>query len=374
MAFDQFVHRFRKAPLVLLSLAFFAGLAGEAAAESAFCSTVRADYQRALRNSGGGGGGGGSVADLGRLRRQLADAQNDARRAGCRKLFGKPGKNCGAINARINKLQGDISRAKSGGGSFASNNSRYEADRLRSILRRNGCDVPSSGGGGTEYASSGYRTLCVRTCDGYYFPIAYSSSRSRFKIDEAVCQSMYGGAGAELYYHSNGAPSDTAVSLRGEPLSNLGTAFAYRHFFSPSCQGQLQRGLAYLGEAFIARASEAASKTVSGKQTPTRAPALLPPPMPRIAAGQDPETLANLAGRFVVEPVVVEEEVEEVEVVASATAPADVRKLGPDYYYTPPIKIEALRNPPQTGPMFTLIGSAHADEAGRDMPGRTTVQ
>ena len=31
---------------------------------------------------------------MGKLQRQLADAQNDARRAGCRRiLFGKPGKN-----------------------------------------------------------------------------------------------------------------------------------------------------------------------------------------------------------------------------------------------------------------------------------------
>jgi Protein of unknown function (DUF2865) len=371
MAFDHLVHRFRKAPLVLLSMAFAIGLAGEAAAESAFCRTVRADYERALRSSGGGGGGGGSVADLGRLRRQLADAQNDARRAGCRKLFGKPGKGCGAIESRISKIQRDISRARGGGGSFASNNTRANADRLRSILRRNGCDAPSSRGGEAEYASSGYRTLCVRTCDGYYFPINFSSSRSRFKIDEAVCQSMYGGAAAELYYHSNGAPSDTAVSLKGEPLSNLGTAFAYRHFYSPSCQGQLQRGLAYLGEAFIARASAAMSKTADTNQAPTRAPALLPTPVPRIAAGQDPETLANLAGRFTVEPVEIGVEEEMVEV---ASVPAAIRKLGPDYYYTPPIAIEALRNPPQTGPAFTLIGSAHAGEADEDLPGRTTVQ
>src|SRR6266540_3435428 len=31
-----------------------------------------------------------------------------------------------------------------------------------------------------------YRTLCVRTCDGYYFPISYATNRSHFKTDAAV--------------------------------------------------------------------------------------------------------------------------------------------------------------------------------------------
>jgi len=36
-----------------------------------------------------------------------------------------------------------------------------------------------------------YRTLCVRSCDGYYFPISYATGRGRFKTDAAVCASMY---------------------------------------------------------------------------------------------------------------------------------------------------------------------------------------
>ena len=39
-----------------------------------------------------------------------------------------------------------------------------------------------------------------------------------------------------------------------------------------------------------------------------------------------------------------------------------------------PIAIEGLRNPPQRGPVFTLIGSAHASEPDDDMPGETSVQ
>jgi hypothetical protein len=363
MAFDHLTRRLGIIPALGLALVFAIGLAGEAAAQSAFCRQLQSDYLRANRGSGGGGGG-----NVAKLQRQLADAQNDARRAGCRRiLFGKPGKNCPAIMARVNQLQRDLGRARAGGGGgFNVSNSRFERDRIRNALVRNGCEVPSRGG--MEYAGSGYRTLCVRTCDGYYFPVSFSTNRSRFKIDEAVCKSMYGGSPAELYVHFNGSPSDTAVSLKGEPIMTSTNAFAYRHFYSGSCQGQLHRGLANLGEAFLARIAEAQSNEPPKDRPKTKGPELLPDPVARVAPGQDPETLANLAGRFTVRPV---RSAEEAAVVAASTP---MRKLGPEYYYTTPIAIEGLRNPPQRGPMFTLIGSAHASEPDDDMPGETSVQ
>ncbi|HET7715614.1 MAG TPA: DUF2865 domain-containing protein [Bauldia sp.] len=363
MASDQFLPRLKRASAVGLAIVFGIGLAGEAEAQSAFCRQVQADYLRADRGSGGGGRG-----DIGKLQRQLADAQNDARRAGCRRLlFGKPGKNCPAILARINKLQRELGRARTGGGGFAVSNNRFERDRLRGILLRNGCEVPSRGGG-SDFAGSGYRTLCVRTCDGYYFPISFSTSRSRFKIDEAVCQSMYGGAPAELFVHYNGSPSDTAVSLKGEPLASSTNAFAYRYFYSQSCQAQLHTGLASLAEAFLARMAEAQSNAPPEDRAKTVAPKLLPRPMVRVEPGQDPETLANLGGGFTVRPVRSPEEA----AVASASEP--MRKLGPAYYYTTPIAVEGLRDPPQRGPVFSLIGSAHADEADDGSSGETSVQ
>lgn len=371
MAFDFLTRRIRKAPAFLLGLAIGFGFAAEAMAQTGYCEQLQRDYLRADRAASSGGGGGGS-RDVGRLQRQLADAQNDAKRSGCRRiLFGKPGKNCPAIMARINQLQRDIGRARAGGGGLLANNnsnSRFERDRIRNALVRNGCDLPASRGGGANFASSGYRTLCVRTCDGYYFPISFSTGRSRFKIDEAVCQSMYGGEPAELFVHQNGSPSDTAVSLKGEPLDTATNAFAYRHFYSPSCQGQLQRGLANLGETFLTRVADVRTTTPQAERPRSDAPSLLPTPMARIAPGQDPETIANITGRFRVTPVRTPEEV----AVAAASAP--MRKLGPDYYYIAPTAIEALRNPPQRGPVFSLIGTAHASDAEEGMPGGTSVQ
>lgn len=197
--------------------------------------------------------------------------------------------------------------------------------------------------------ASGFRTLCVRSCDGYYFPISSSASRQRFKIDEAVCKAMYGGAPAELYVHENHASADTAVSLKGKPLASEPFAFAFRRTFSESCHAELKNGLARLGEVFVACSTEPSSHA-SADENGSK-----PQPRPRPVAGIDPETLANQAGGFEIAWGTSPEEL----------ASARIRKLGPEYYYAPPVSIDTLRDLPSR-PTFTLIGSAqaHADSGG----------
>lgn len=211
--------------------------------------------------------------------------------------------------------------------------------------------------------ASGTRTLCVRTCDGYYFPISFSTSRKRFMIDEAVCKAMYGGAAAELYVHNNGSPADRAVSLKGKPMTASTNAFAYRHFFSESCQRRLKRGLANLGEVFLTRIAGAQSHAPSEGGAKIIVPSPVSASIAVVVRGQDPETLANRAGRFTVAPVVSSKAV-----LAAASVP--MRKLGPGYYYISPIVIKTLRDPPPRGSEFTLIGSAEArpraDSASHD--------
>lgn len=141
--------------------------------------------------------------------------------------------------------------------------------------------------------ASGSRTLCVRACDGYYFPISHSTSRKRFKVDEAVCKAMYGAAAANLYVHDNSLPADTAISLGGKRLAAEPYAFAFRQTFSESCQAELKNGLLRLGAVFAAKAAEARSTATGGDRETL--PDLLPDPLPRVVVGSDPETLANRA-------------------------------------------------------------------------------
>ncbi len=62
-------------------------------------------------------------------------------------------------------------------------------------------------------AGSGYRTVCVRMCDGYYYPISYSAGPSKFPEDEKTCQASCPAAEAQLFTHRNpGEDINQAVS------------------------------------------------------------------------------------------------------------------------------------------------------------------
>lgn len=204
---------------------------------------------------------------------------------------------------------------------------------------------------------SGYRTLCVRTCDGYYFPISFSASRSRFKTDETVCKAMYGGFGADLFIHNNRSPADKAVSLKGKRLASESYAFAFRQTFVEHCQAELKEGLARLGAALTAK--EAGTKSKAAEKDRDRTSRLLPKPVRRPNPGIDPETAANRAGRFRVLPVMASPDAE------IEAASANIRKLGSDYYYIRPIVIQTLRDPPSLGPEFSLISTAEAGPSRR---------
>ena len=101
-------------------------------------------------------------------------------------------------------------------------------DRL--FGNNNGPSSPSGPMGST------YRTICVRSCDGFYFPISYATTQDRFRDDEATCQRMCPAAEASLYtYHNPGEEVSQAVSLNGRLYTELPTAFQYRKAMSSAC-------------------------------------------------------------------------------------------------------------------------------------------
>jgi hypothetical protein len=86
------------------------------------------------------------------------------------------------------------------------------------------------------YQSSTFRTVCVRTCDGYFFPISYSTSPNRFAEDEQTCQRMCPAAEVQLYtYRNPGEEITQAVSLHGQAYTELPTAFNYRKEVNKAC-------------------------------------------------------------------------------------------------------------------------------------------
>jgi hypothetical protein len=73
------------------------------------------------------------------------------------------------------------------------------------------------------------RTLCVRTCDGSFFPISSNATRRDFERDTAACSARCPGAQTALYYHALTEETDDMVSAAtGRPYAELPTAFAYK--------------------------------------------------------------------------------------------------------------------------------------------------
>ena len=97
----------------------------------------------------------------------------------------------------------------------------------------------SGGAGGNQFGSlpfATYRTLCVRLCDGYYFPVSFSTLPNHFQRDASACESKCA-APAELYYHQNpGGSVEQMMSVKSqEPYTNLRTAFRYRKEYVQGC-------------------------------------------------------------------------------------------------------------------------------------------
>src|SRR4051812_44081187 len=145
--------------------------AGSASAESGVCINLQQQYLTAAHGSPSVPGAENAVA----LRASLATAEVAANANHCRS-FGifQPGPTgaCPAVMQEIGRLQASLGQSTGGNASTGffgfSAVSRSPADQLRDQLVVNGCPIP-------EANALGYRALCVRTCDGYYFPVSASS-------------------------------------------------------------------------------------------------------------------------------------------------------------------------------------------------------
>jgi hypothetical protein len=209
----------------------------------------------------------------GRQQAELDRLTAHARKQGCEAsgffLFGGGGgPQCGDINGQIERMRaslarmtGDLQRLQSGGGD------RGEQRRALLIaLNQNDCGpqyanavpprprgffetlfggpAPATTAPGPDWnnpnpdmgQSSTFRTVCVRTCDGYFYPISFSTVPSKFADDDRVCQRTCPAAEVMLYSHRNpGEDISQAVSLTGKRYTDLPAAFHYRQEYTPAC-------------------------------------------------------------------------------------------------------------------------------------------
>jgi hypothetical protein len=191
-----------------------------------------------------------------------------AKRMGCESsgffsLFNGRSAQCGPVNNQIQQMRSNLDqittsleRLRSGGiggadrenqrrsvlTALAQNNcgpqyaaaARGPGNFIDSLFGNNQSLPPPSADLGPP--SGTFRTVCVRTCDGAYFPVSFATYPARFQDDERTCKALCPAAEATLFtYRNPGEDINQAVSINGQPYSSLPNAFKFRTEFNPSC-------------------------------------------------------------------------------------------------------------------------------------------
>jgi hypothetical protein len=84
--------------------------------------------------------------------------------------------------------------------------------------------------------SGTYRTMCVRLCDGFYFPLSFAATPERFARDARTCEKSCSGQARLFVYRNPGADVQDMVDLQGRPYRQLSTAFRYRTEYVAACK------------------------------------------------------------------------------------------------------------------------------------------
>lgn len=86
-----------------------------------------------------------------------------------------------------------------------------------------------------EPARTSYsRTVCVRTCDGYFFPLSRGSNPSRFMAEDQLCKRLCPAAETQLFTFA-GDDIRSAVGMNGESYMSLPNALRYRKEVVQDC-------------------------------------------------------------------------------------------------------------------------------------------
>ena len=252
--------------------------------------------------------------DLRKFRQEYRSNKSQLERRGCYEyfLFSKTlrrTKTCVRLSRaaekarrRLSSLEAQRERITSSG------RNSYQSDIIRA-LARNGCgesytrearrrdrglfngfwqDSEGGRGYGNTYNSlpfATYRTMCVRLCDGFYFPVSFSTLPAHFPRDANVCQSKCAAPTQLFYYQNPGSSVDQMVAFRSSlPYKELKTAFQYRKQYVAGCSCKqteyqpaddgLQSYPARQGQTGPQPATSASSvRRADGSEQPTFSPA-----------------------------------------------------------------------------------------------------
>ena len=204
---------------------------------------------------------------------EIAKARNQARTLGCGfSLFSSNVSQCATLNASLSRMNGNLDKLERKRTELAGGGKRRSRARVMALLDKNGCNgrpaeekavtIRSSDGSvrrllgetigradepngiqgdramrdllvapDTLHPPGGeYRTMCVRTCDGYFFPMSNAASVGDFERDQKNCESSCPGTAMQVFY-TQGLDDDSANMTSvatGRRYSELPSAYLYK--------------------------------------------------------------------------------------------------------------------------------------------------
>lgn len=197
-------------------------------------------------------------------REDLRRSMSYAHQMGCDRqqffFFGSaPPAQCPGLNAQIQQIQASVGQLEANARANTSPERQQLAARFYAYCRSADAAPHQSGffeslfGGqsapnaqppqdpleqapaaGDETPQGGSEVLCVRHCDGYFFPLNYSE-RSGSETLSDFCKASCPNAGASVYTRVPGEVIQTAVGLDGKAYTDLPAALKYQKSLDPAC-------------------------------------------------------------------------------------------------------------------------------------------
>ena len=243
--------------LVLLACA----IACPGFAQTIDCGQLRAQIAQTER-----GGGNRYAGAARRQTAELARSQALAQQLGCSNgfasFFGGGDPRCSGLTQRIQQIQATLGQMQSaGGGGRGELVARFNAycrggqpqpaqprgffESLFGGVQQEPRptaplpDMPPSDDGqgpddGETHAHGGSQAVCVRTCDGGFFPLGVSSRHGADDLTQ-MCQALCPGTETTVYTRNPDSEIKTAVALDGKPYMDMPNALKFTKTFVPDC-------------------------------------------------------------------------------------------------------------------------------------------
>ena len=254
----------RHAPaLACLALAAAAAAlaAGPTLAQTIDCGQLRAQIAQADR---GGRAAGAARRQMAELARAQATAQQLGCSGGLASFFGGGDPRCAGLEQRVQQLQAYVGQIQQGGGSRGNLVARFnaycrggqpqqQAAQPRGFFEslfggpqqepRPQAPLPDmrptdNGQGqdddGEPHAHGGGQAVCVRTCDGGFFPLGVSSHHDSDDLKQ-MCGALCPGTETQVFTRNPNAEISTAASLDGKPYMDMPNALKFSKTFVPDC-------------------------------------------------------------------------------------------------------------------------------------------